>query len=210
MAEKAGTDRVTYGRNERGSQKPLSLTLQKYADALVVDVEDIDFPEWPEDYINDLEIPSEIKGSNENQFETEDGSLLNEGDIKAEEIWVMDPRVTGGIAPAPQPTEKPQPQPEPDTKSDPKAKLVQTTPTQTGKMVSPTSVELKDDVGEVEPSKDGGAGVAIFLICAGVVALAVHVLRFLFRKDAGRGEATSPSKEPIKPPEDDMLASFKG
>ena len=220
MEEKAGVGRTTLGRHERGTQKPLFPTIRKYATALAVDEEDIDFPQWPEDYISNLEIPSEIKGSNENQFETEDGSLLNEDEIEANEILITDPRIVNQLELTSKPIEKPQPQPEtkpeqhkPNLPLDDKPEL-ETTPTQTGKVVSPISVEPKDDVEEIEPSKGGGAGVVIFLIVVGVVALASHLLvsgyRFLSRKDAGRIETTLPSNGEVKLSKDEMIRDFMG
>ncbi len=220
VAEKAGIDRVTYGRHERGTQKPLPLTLQSIADALAVEVEDIDFPQWLENYINKLEIPSEIKGNNGNQFETEDGSLLDENGIEAEVIEITDSRVTGEVKPATQPTEKPQPQPG----SSPIVDLSEITLAPVAKPGSAGVIKRESDVKELRLGKGGPVGPAIptigFLNTIPlwgwiVIGVVIGITSFLLdklvfeRREAGRIETTSPSNGEVKLSKKELLKGFE-
>ncbi len=205
MAEKAGIDRVTYGRQERGTQKPLCSTLQRISDALAVDVGDIDFPQWPEDYINNLEIPSKIKGSNENQFETEDGSLLNEDEIKAEVIEVTDPRIVNQMELTPKPMEEAQAEPEPE--SSPILEPVKTTLALVPKVESGKIIKQEGTVVGVRPSKTNSGGpiiwglsrrtviVILVVICVAIVVIAGYfIYKWYSRRAQQQMEAAKPRK----------------
>jgi transcriptional regulator with XRE-family HTH domain len=187
VAEKAGIDRVTYGRQERGTQKPLHPSLQRIADALEVDVADFDFPQWPEDFPNNLQLPSELKASNEDRAETQEQRLPNEEESPPEpkivDIIVPSDFEDRVLSQAPSSAKEDSEEP-PANKIEPKVEIERTTPSRNTRAEAKKLIKAEGNVGEVELEKDGTAGAALpflylFSRMSDKVALALMVVVLL-------------------------------
>ncbi len=141
-------------------------------------------------------------------------SPLPEDDLEVHEIYIDDSRVTERVAPTPQPTEETPSNPgtEPSPIVDPPEITL-------APVAKPSSVGVIKQGGKEEKTVPTNvppiSPIPFFLGLGkwGAIAIlgftAITVLILLWRNKKNN-VSSSTSKEPVKPPEDDMLASFRG
>lgn len=140
LAKKAGVDSITISRLERGIQKPSLQTVRKLADALEVEVTDIEFQQWPEeeDHWKDLQLPPEVKEKSGDEgesqrLEAEANVITIEGEL-ADRLRLNKPSSPKEEAEEPEP--------------EPKVEMTRTTPAHIGE----TEVEAEtEESARVEP-----------------------------------------------------------
>lgn len=207
LAYNAGLGKDTINRLEEGKQKPTAATVYKLAKALGVEPGELDFPQQSKEGTSEIDIKIEA----EELDRAAKSTTIHEKatmETEVEEIVIED-RYANRLRPPLQSKEESEEPPAKKLDPEPKVEMARTNPTRTAKaesnaLVEPGKASLAVPTIAAISLLDTNKWWVWLLVLLGI-CIAVYLL---LRWDAGRGEATSLPKGPVKTKSGDRIRDY--